>query len=125
MMSERKHADLWKELVDEAGDEEIDRAASVSVAQAEAELAAAGFDVAAERAKASAFLERAGRAEAPSRARPRRRPPRARRSDAPQGAARPGRVAGRGGVVRRRPAARLYAALQPELVGSPPPPTPS
>jgi hypothetical protein len=56
-MSERKHADLWEELVDEAGEDEIDRAASVSVAQAEAELKAAGFDVAAERAKASALLD--------------------------------------------------------------------
>ena len=56
-MSERKHADLWNELVAEAGEDEIDRAASVSVAQAEAELRAAGFDVAAERAKAGAFLE--------------------------------------------------------------------
>jgi hypothetical protein len=59
-MSERKHADLWKELVDEAGDDEIDRAATVSVAQAEAELTAAGFDVAAERAKAGAFIEAPG-----------------------------------------------------------------
>jgi hypothetical protein len=56
-MSERKHADLWKELVAEAGEDEIDRAASVTVEQAEAELKAAGFDVAAERAKASAFLD--------------------------------------------------------------------
>jgi hypothetical protein len=56
-MPERKHADLWKELVDEAGEDEIDRAASVSVEQAEAELRAAGFDVEAERAKARAFLD--------------------------------------------------------------------
>jgi hypothetical protein len=56
-MTERKHADLWRELVDEAGEDEIDRAVNVSVAQAEAELTAAGFDVAAERAKAGAFLD--------------------------------------------------------------------
>jgi hypothetical protein len=56
-MSKRKHADLWKKLVDEAGEDEIDRAASVSVEQAEADLKAAGFDVAAERAKANAFLD--------------------------------------------------------------------
>jgi hypothetical protein len=62
-MSERKHADLWKELVDEAAEAEIDRAASVSVEQAEAELAAAGFDVAAERARANAFLEALERGE--------------------------------------------------------------
>ena len=45
------------ELVDEAGEDAIDGAATVSVAQAEAELKAAGFDVAAERAKANAFLD--------------------------------------------------------------------
>jgi hypothetical protein len=56
-MSERKHADLWKKLDDEAGEDEIDRAANVTVEQAEAELKAAGFDVAAERATASAFLD--------------------------------------------------------------------
>jgi hypothetical protein len=87
-MSERKHAALWKELVDEAGEAEIERAASVSVEQAEAELAAAGFDVAAERAKANAFLEALERGEstasapapapapasAPAPAKPRLRP---------------------------------------------------
>lgn len=56
-MSERKHADLWRELVDEVGEDEIDRAATVSVAEAEAELKAAGFDVVAERAKAGAFVD--------------------------------------------------------------------
>src|SRR5690348_16844620 len=56
-MAPRKHADLWNKLVDEAGEDEIDRAANVSVEQAEAELKAAGFDVAAERAKANAFLD--------------------------------------------------------------------
>jgi hypothetical protein len=56
-MSERKHSDLWRKLDDEAGEDEIDRAASVSEEQAEADLKAAGFDVAAERAKANAFLD--------------------------------------------------------------------
>jgi hypothetical protein len=56
-MSMQQPKNLWQELVDEAGEEEIERAASVSVEEAEAELAAAGFDVAAERAKASAFLD--------------------------------------------------------------------
>jgi len=55
-MSQRE-SNLWKHLVDEVGEEEIERAASVSVQQAEAELTAAGFDVPAERAKASAFLD--------------------------------------------------------------------
>jgi hypothetical protein len=52
-----REQDLWEQLVAEAGEEEIERAASVSVEQAEAELTAAGFDVPAERAKASAFLD--------------------------------------------------------------------
>jgi hypothetical protein len=47
---------LWQELVDEAGEELIEEAAAVSVAQAEKDLAAWGFDVAAERARAEAFL---------------------------------------------------------------------
>ena len=54
-MSKRK-ADLWKQLVAEAAEAEIDAAASISVEQAEKDLAAWGFDVAAERAKAEAFL---------------------------------------------------------------------
>jgi recombinational DNA repair ATPase RecF len=53
----RSPKEIWQELVDEAGEAEIERAASVSVEQAEKELAEAGFDVAAERAKASAFLD--------------------------------------------------------------------
>ena len=47
---------LWQKLVDEAGEELIEEAAAVSVAQAEKDLAAWGFDVAAERARAEAFL---------------------------------------------------------------------
>jgi hypothetical protein len=47
---------LWAELVDEAGEELVEAAASVSVEQAEAELRAAGFDVEAENARAEAFL---------------------------------------------------------------------
>jgi len=47
---------LWQKLVDEAGEELIEQAAAVSVAQAEKDLAAWGFDVAAERARAEAFL---------------------------------------------------------------------
>jgi hypothetical protein len=47
---------LWKKLLEEAGGELIEEAAAVSVAQAEKELAEAGFDVAAERARAEAFL---------------------------------------------------------------------
>jgi len=54
-MKKRKAA-LWKRLVEEAAEAEIDAAANVSVEQAEKDLAAWGFDVAAERAKAEAFL---------------------------------------------------------------------
>jgi hypothetical protein len=54
-MSKRKAA-LWRKLVAEAAEAEIDAAASISVEQAEKDLAAWGFDVAAERAKAEAFL---------------------------------------------------------------------
>ncbi len=52
---------LWRQLVDEAGEDLVERAVVVSVAQAERDLAAAGFDVAAERARAMsriAALER-------------------------------------------------------------------
>jgi hypothetical protein len=56
-MTTRTAADLWEQLVDEAGEELIERAANVSVEQAERELRAAGFDVRAERARAEAFLE--------------------------------------------------------------------
>ncbi len=54
--AKRSPVEVWRQLVDEAGEDEIERAASVSVAQAEQELTAAGFDVAAERAKAEALL---------------------------------------------------------------------
>ena len=47
---------LWQKLVDETGEALIEEAAAVSVAQAEKDLAAWGFDVAAERARAEAFL---------------------------------------------------------------------
>jgi hypothetical protein len=73
-MSERDYEKVWRQLLDEAGEDEVERAASVSVAQAEKELAEAGFDVAAERAKGAALIEdleaggHAGeRKEAPSR----------------------------------------------------------
>jgi hypothetical protein len=49
--------DLWQRLVDEAGDDAVESAAAVSVAQAEQELAAAGFDVKAERAIATARID--------------------------------------------------------------------
>ena len=48
---------LWQRLVDEAGEDAIEAAAAVSVAQAERDLAAAGFDVAAERAAAVARID--------------------------------------------------------------------
>jgi hypothetical protein len=48
---------LWQRLVDEAGEDAIESAAGVSVAQGEQDLTAAGFDVKAERAHASARIE--------------------------------------------------------------------
>jgi len=47
---------LWRMLVDEAGDDLVEQAAAVSVAQAERELAVAGFDVAAARVVAVARI---------------------------------------------------------------------
>jgi hypothetical protein len=55
-MAPRTEEEVWQALVDEAGELLIEEAASVSVEQAEKELAEAGFDVAAERARAEAFL---------------------------------------------------------------------
>ena len=55
MIPKRSSKEISRQLVDEAGEAEVEQAAQVSVAQAERELAAAGFDVAAERAKAEAL----------------------------------------------------------------------
>jgi hypothetical protein len=49
---------IWQQLVDESGEDEIKRAANVSVAQAERELLLAGFDVNKERAEADAWLKK-------------------------------------------------------------------
>ena len=56
-MSPRSIEALWQRLVDEAGEDAIEAAAAVSVAQAERDLAAAGFDVAAERAAGLAQID--------------------------------------------------------------------
>jgi hypothetical protein len=128
-MSERKHADLWKKLVDEAGEDEIDRAASVSVEQAEADLKAAGFDVAAERAKANALLDtlESGAPRSAPRVAPQGAPVAARAADEKR-RARPrpliawlAAAATFGGVA----GGGLVAALQPAPVGTPSPPAPS
>jgi hypothetical protein len=57
MTSKHTPEELWKQLVLEAGEEEIERAASVSVAQAERELHGSAFDIRAERAKGNALLD--------------------------------------------------------------------
>jgi hypothetical protein len=123
-MSERKHRDLWRELVDEAGEDEIDRAAAVSVAEAEAELTAAGFDVAAERAKASAFVDALGSGVSSSTSKETApRAPEVTRRKGPRAAvmwlAAAATFAVAGGA--------LYETLRPspEPVAHPPPPTPS
>jgi hypothetical protein len=56
-MSPRNTEAVWQRLVDEAGEDAIEAAAAVSVAQAERDLAEAGFDVKAERALAVARIE--------------------------------------------------------------------
>lgn len=56
-MSPRSPIEVWRQLVEEAGADAIERAASVSAAQAETELARAGFDVDAERATAEGLLD--------------------------------------------------------------------
>jgi hypothetical protein len=48
--------DLWKRIVEEAGEDAITDAASVQVTQAEEDLRAAGFDVKAEREQGSAWI---------------------------------------------------------------------
>lgn len=48
--------ELWQKLVDETGDALVEEAAAVSVAQAEQELVAAGFDMAEVHGQADAFL---------------------------------------------------------------------
>jgi hypothetical protein len=48
--------DLWDKLVEEAGEDPIAAAASVSPSQAEQDLRAAGFDVKAERDRADAVI---------------------------------------------------------------------
>jgi hypothetical protein len=55
-MAPRSPESVWRQVVDEAGDELVEQAAAVSVAQAERDLAAAGFDVAAERALGEARI---------------------------------------------------------------------
>jgi hypothetical protein len=57
-MSPRSPEAIWQRLVDDAGEEAIEAAASVSVAEAERDLAAAGFDVTAERAAAVAQIDK-------------------------------------------------------------------
>ena len=55
-MPPRTPESLWQQLVDEAGEDLIEEACAVSVAQAERDLAAAGFDVAAERRAAETLI---------------------------------------------------------------------
>jgi hypothetical protein len=51
-----KAEEIWRLLVEEAGEAAIDEAAGVTVAQAEKDLADAGFDVAAERARGERII---------------------------------------------------------------------
>jgi len=88
MPTKRTPAEIWKEIVAEArDDEEIERLASLSDAAVDEELASAGFDVAKERAEAQAAVDelergvvarRAKELEAGARARSLRPPSRRR-----------------------------------------------
>ncbi|HSY22114.1 MAG TPA: hypothetical protein VK841_08375 [Polyangiaceae bacterium] len=55
-MASRNQADLWRELVAEAGEDASVQASQVTSADAERDLASVGFDVAQERAEAVANL---------------------------------------------------------------------
>jgi len=55
--AKRTSRDLWKALLAEAGEDEVERAAKVTVAQAEAQIRKAGFDPNRERSKAVAWLD--------------------------------------------------------------------
>ncbi len=59
-MSRRSPEEIRRELVEQAGEDEVDRAAATSGAQARKELAEAGFDLAAEHARAAALLRELG-----------------------------------------------------------------
>src|SRR5271165_1011758 len=48
---------VWRQLLDEAGEDEIQAVLSMTDEQVEAELAGHGFDVAKERAKGDKFLQ--------------------------------------------------------------------
>lgn len=48
---------VWRRLVEEAGEDQIDAVLSMSQKQVDAELAIAGVDLGAERAKGETFLE--------------------------------------------------------------------
>ena len=50
--------EIWRQLVEEAGEDLVEQAAAISVAQAERELRAAGFDVEAERRAGEAVIAR-------------------------------------------------------------------
>jgi len=56
MATKRTPEEVWNHLEQEAAEDEIEQGASVGVAQAEKELAEAGFDVEAEREKARAWV---------------------------------------------------------------------
>ena len=110
---------LWEVLVDEM----IDEAASVSVAQAEADLAAAGFDVEAERARAEAFLvslEGQSVWEASVEAVPQEAPASSTRVERKRRPVAVWAAAAAAAVVAGGAVAAVYAARQPEQ-GTPPP----
>jgi hypothetical protein len=124
----------WEQLVEEAGDELVEAASRVSVAQAEKDLAEAGFDVAEERARAEAFLASlegaVGEVAAPTKPEPVQAvaqiaPARARRADDAGRKKRvPAVVWAVAAAVAAGGAAAIYAETRPDKV-TPPGPTPT
>jgi hypothetical protein len=128
----RTATEVWQKLVDEAGEDEVERAANMSVEEAERELAAMGFDVAAERAEGEAFLDALARGEdvgALDDAEGRRSQVRAKLATAPSPVDRK-RARGKAALIAAAATVVLggaaYAALRHhEPAPSPSPPTPN
>ncbi|HEY3819125.1 MAG TPA: hypothetical protein VGL81_18280 [Polyangiaceae bacterium] len=118
---------LWQTLVDEVGEDMIEEAASVSVAEAEAYLTAAGFDVAAERARAESFLvslEAGAAAEEPVQAVAQAAPAAPTKEREPKKGRPVGLWIAAAAAVAAGAAAVVYATKHPQEQATPEPPVP-
>jgi hypothetical protein len=120
--------ELWAELVEEAGEDLIEAAASVSVEQAEADLRAAGFDLDEEQARAEAFLASLAGTQAEAKERPaetKKETPGEEKVVPPKPAARTTRrplvVWAVAAAAVAASTATLYLELRPPMVASPSP----